>query len=87
MDEVELTRKHRAGERCGVTRGIGRGNTRASRPGNQMTGSSRVRMGEDGNVVTTCRQPAYQHIHDPLDAAIVKRRHWQFGVGGDSYAQ
>ena len=44
-------------------------------------------MGEEGDVVSPRDESLRKHIDDPLDAAIVKRRHGQFGVGSDGYAQ
>ena len=44
-------------------------------------------MGEEGDIVTTCRESLRKHVYDPLNPAIKDWRHWQLGVSGQCNAQ
>ena len=87
MDKVELAGEDGARESGGVARCVSLREARASRPRDKMADCCRLWMGEDGYLVVTCRQSPREHIDDPLDTAIVKRRHGQLRISRQSNVQ
>ena len=80
MDEIELAAHNRFHEGRGIPQCIDGGKARGTLPRNQPASTRTVRMGKQSHIMAPGDKPAREHINDPLDSSVVRRRHRKFGV-------
>jgi hypothetical protein len=80
MYKIEASSMYMAGERGRVFRRIDRRPARLPRPGNKVPRAGRLRMSEQRDFVTSVDESMSEHVYDPLDSAIMERRHGKLGI-------
>lgn len=87
VDDVKPAARDFSRQRRRVAQGVGGRLARQPRPGYEPARRTRTGASEHRHLVAAALQPSRQHVHDPLDAAVMERGHGQFGIGGEGDAQ